>query len=294
MASPEIQQLINFLQNNGKSIANGSTKFSVTPEILRELNKILHTIKQDIYVSPLSTANLVSKYSNSNELMFLYDIVKKMSLLKISDTSSSHGFTIDLSDFTNLKYLELYKFNVKNIKGIHYLRENLEIVVCNRCLDKIGDLLLSPDPDSSVNSIWSKLKNAIFSRNCLSVIDQSFIYTPWLQYLDLSYNNLTDIRPLACLSNLTHLNISYNRLSCVPEIPMCKLEVLFLNHNHIEDIKGNVHNLFNFRFKKIEVWGFGSLSSSRELCSLSEFVSLNSLHPVSTSNRCFLKKHKVW
>lgn len=240
MTSPEIKQLIQFLQDNGKCVIDGETKFSVTSQILKELNKILRTIKEDIYVSPISTTNLVNKYSNSNDLMFLYDFIKKMPKLKISDTSSSHNFTIDVSDFTNLKYLEIYKFNVKDVKGIQFLRENLEMVVCNRCLDKIGDLILNSDPDSGVGPMWSKLLHGVFSRNNLNTIDQSFIYTPWLQYLDISYNNLTDLRPLTCLRNLTHLNVAYNRLSSVPEISMYKLEVLLMNHNYITDMSGKL------------------------------------------------------
>ncbi|XP_065212364.1 serine/threonine-protein kinase 11-interacting protein isoform X2 [Planococcus citri] len=238
MTSPEIKELIVFLQNNGRSVISGQKNFSVTPQILRELNKILRTIKEDIYVSPLSTTKLINKYASSNDLMFLYDFVTKMPKLKISDTSSSHSFTIDVSDFTNLKYLELYKFNVKDVKGIQFLRENLEIVVCTRCLDSIGDLILNSDSDNSVSLIWSKLQHAVFSCNGLSTLDRSFIYTPWLQYLDISYNNLTDLRPITCLSNLTHLNAAYNRLSSVPEMPISKLEVLLLNHNYITNISG--------------------------------------------------------
>lgn len=242
MASPEMKSLIKFLQNNGGTVISGHTKFSVTPPILKEINKITQTIKEDIYVSKLTNSDLINKYSNNNELMFLYDFVKKTPKLKISNSLSSHSSAVDVGDFTNLKYLELYKFNVKNIKGLQFLRENLEIVVCERCLDEVGDLLLNSESDNYVSCIWSKLRHVVIARNNLVALDQSFIHTPWLQYLDISYNNLTNLRELTCLMNLTHLNVSYNRLTEVPAFTMFKLKVLVLNNNYITDISGKTYS----------------------------------------------------
>lgn len=237
MTSPEIKTLIKFLQNNGGSVISGHNKFLVTPSILKEINTILHTVKEDIYVSSLTNSDLINKYSSKNELMFLYDFVKKTPKLKISNTVSSHDFYVDVSDFTNLKYLELYKFNVKHLKGIQFLRENLEMVVCLRSMDKIGNLLLNTE---SEDNIWSKLRHAILSRNNIYELDESFIYTPWLQYLDISYNQLTDLRQLTCLLNLTHLNASYNNLKEVPKLAVYKLKVLLISNNYISDISGKV------------------------------------------------------
>lgn len=232
---PEIKTLVKFLLNNGGPVISGHTKFSVTPQILKQINVILDKLKEDIYVSSLTNADLINKYAKKNELMFLYDFVKKTPKLKISNTASSHDFNVDIADFSNLKYLELYKFNVKHVKNLKFLRDHLEMVVCIRSIDNVGDLLLSPDSESN---IWNKLKHAILSRNDIQSIDQSFIYTPWLQYLDISYNHLSDLRPLTCLRNLTYLNASYNRLTEIPSFNLLELKTLLLSSNHISDLSG--------------------------------------------------------
>lgn len=240
MTSPEIKSLIKFLQNNGTSVIDGRTKFLVTPDILKEINKITQTVKEDIYVPKLTNNDLINKYFNNDELMFLYEFVKKTPKLKISNTLASHTFTVDIGDFISLKYLELYKFKVKYVKGLQFLRENLEIIVCFRCLDNVGDLLLNSESDNYISCIWSKLRHVVLARNNLVSLDQSFIHTPWLQYLDISYNNLTDLRQLTCLMNLTHLNASYNHLKELPMFNACKLKVLVLNNNYITDISGKL------------------------------------------------------
>lgn len=232
---PEIQTLIEFLHNNGGPVISGHTKFSVTPQILKQINIILDKVKKDIFVSPLTNTDLINKYEKKKELMFLYDFVKKTPKLKISNTASSHDFNVDIADFSNLNYLELYKFNVKHVKNLKFLRDHLDTVVCIRSLENVGDLLLSPDSDSD---IWSKLKNAKLSRNDIPSLDQSFIYTPWLQYLDISYNHLTDLRPLTCLRRLTYLNASYNRLTEIPPFDLSELRTLLLSSNHISDLSG--------------------------------------------------------
>lgn len=245
---PEIQTLVKFLLNNGGPVISGHTKFSVTPQILKQMNIILEKLKKDIYVTSLTNADLINKYAKKNELMFLYDFVKKTPKLKISNTASSHDFNVDITDFSNLKYLELYKFNVKLVKNLQFLRNHLEMVVCVRSIENVGDLFLCPESDSDSN-MWSKLKHVILSRNDIPTLDQSFIYTPWLQYLDISYNHLTDLRPLTCLRNLTYLNASYNRLTEIPPFTLFELKILLLSYNHISDISGKDNPLVSYYFQ---------------------------------------------
>ncbi len=232
--SDEIKALIRFLAHVGASIMKGHKKFTVTPAILRQINDLLEMMREDIFVSPLTNRDLICKFVK-NDLMFLYDFVKKTPNLKISNTVSSHEIIVDVQDFSNLNYLELYKFNVKRIRNVEFLRERLEAVVCVRSLENVGDLLLSRS--GLEDKIWT-LKHAIFSRNSISTLDQSFIYTPYLQYLDLSYNHLTDLRQLTCLLNLTYLNASYNNLKEAPKLLLFKLKTLLLSNNYITDITG--------------------------------------------------------
>lgn len=240
MVSQEIKELIEFLRFNGGAVINGHKKFSVTPFILKDINKIIHSIKDDLFKPNISTTSLIHKYSNSNDLLFLYEFIKKTPKLKISHTVTCCNFDIDISDFTNLKYLEVYKVNVAHIKGIQLLRENLEMIICTRCLDKIGDILLKEDATNNA-FMWSKLRHVVLARNGLVSLDNSFIHTPWLQYVDISYNHLCDLQPLACLCNLTYLNASFNNLIRVPilnEFSTSKLKVLILRNNYITDITG--------------------------------------------------------
>ena len=63
-------------------------------------------------------------------------------------------------------------------------------------------------------------------------------WTPGLTRLDCSHNAISDSLGLEMLSHLTHLNMSYNKLSHVPTFyPDLALSVLLLGYNNIEQLE---------------------------------------------------------
>ncbi|KAK9703722.1 Leucine Rich repeats (2 copies) [Popillia japonica] len=92
----------------------------------------------------------------------------------------------------------------------------LQYLICERCINKLGDLLDMCGADKTEGHTWCELKEAIFTHNGLKEIDNSLQYVPWLNTLDLSNNLIEDGSPLSALMNLKYLNLSFNKLTRVP------------------------------------------------------------------------------
>ncbi len=63
---------------------------------------------------------------------------------------------------------------------------------------------------------------------------------PWLESLDVGYNNLTDLRQVGFHPSLRSLNMMWLRMKNVDEIAerMPKLRVVYLQHSEIKDLSG--------------------------------------------------------
>ncbi|CAH0396182.1 unnamed protein product [Bemisia tabaci] len=266
-----ISKFISLLQVNGHKVLRGELKLKLTDEFLTEINALLK-----------SHVNSVQSKERKNKIQFLRNFLGNTLKLKINQasingsslrgssqsssqiSSSSSDFTqpssslgssiiysvsqtvLDLTDFTKLKYLELYKVSPLNIIGYQFLRSQLETIICMRCLNSVSDVLVLDDnrrESSRGQYLWSELRYLVLQHNRLKSVDNSFIYTPWLQFLDLSFNEIKSINKSIFdpLTNLKYLNVSYNFLTNVPTFNMAtsrKLQVLLLQHNLIDDLSG--------------------------------------------------------
>lgn len=154
---------------------------------------------------------------------------------------------IDISKFTNLKTIELQKVAAKQLIGLQQFRAHLEQLICVRGLSEgIREIIVECGGDGTTTGfLWNDLKTADFSYNNLKNIDNSFEYTPYLETLNLSHNQLVDVSPIRCLPNLKVVNLSYNRLTKIPIFHTDvyrKLQTLLIVANFIEDIN-DVANL---------------------------------------------------
>lgn len=86
---------------------------------------------------------------------------------------------------------------------------------------------------------WNALNTVDFSYNALEFLDDSFEYTPYLQVINLSHNQVADFDALSRLPNLKVVDLSFNRLIRIPSFhpDACrKMQRLLLTSNFIEDI----------------------------------------------------------
>uniref|UniRef100_A0AAX7T104 PX domain-containing protein n=1 Tax=Astatotilapia calliptera TaxID=8154 RepID=A0AAX7T104_ASTCA len=67
-------------------------------------------------------------------------------------------------------------------------------------------------PVTAVIPVWRNLTTLDMSHNCISSIDSSVKLMPKVEFLDLSYNQLSSVENLQHLYNLVHVDLSYNNL----------------------------------------------------------------------------------
>lgn len=241
----EISRLAALLREHGDKVLNEVCKFTLSTKLLDDLNHSFNmlTEQRDAMSSSFSRSNSNVNTEIFRDVQFLNDFLQRSVSLKLVHNLYSLTTTenADLKNFKNLKLLELIKVQCKNVQGIQSLRAQLQYLVCIRSISEVGEILEKCGADASQGLVWNELKEAVFNHNDLESIDNSFEYAPWLHTLDLSHNEIQDIRPLNCLYNLKHLNLGYNKLISIPTFTgqICnRLQVLIICNNFIEDITG--------------------------------------------------------
>ncbi|KAF2885489.1 hypothetical protein ILUMI_20639 [Ignelater luminosus] len=241
----QISQLAAILRENGDQVLNSVSKFALSATLLCNLNNSFASVieQRDSINSTFQVINSSNvKAEIYRDLQFLHDFVQRTVSLKLTPTlfANPSSEIVDISKFKNLKLLELNKVNVNTTAGLQTLRTQLQYLICIRSIDSLSDLLEKCGADDTQGFIWCELKEASFCHNKLTQIDSSLEFVPWLNTLDLSHNHIRDARPLSCLPNLKHLNLSYNHLESFPLFTgqLCnRLQVLILGNNFIEDIR---------------------------------------------------------
>jgi len=113
-----------------------------------------------------------------------------------------------------------------------------------------------------------------------------------LKYLDLTANQLSDIKPLTNLSNLYLLYLSYNQISDIsPLANLTNLELLEVDGNRINDIKP-LSNLANLKFLYL---GHNQINDIKPLIKLNKleylYLSYNKISDINTlANLTYLQR----
>lgn len=175
------------------------------------------------------------------DLQLIYDFVQILVHLHISQliTDDELEAAVDLVHFRNLQKIEIHKLPVHKLKGLRRLRNQLEEISCHHCLAQCRDVLRACGGDKCGDQIWSELRTIDFSFNALRRIDDSLRWTPWVQKLNLSHNQLSveSLGPLKYLPNLKYLDLSYNQLEAIPKLApeaSRRLQLLRVKANFIQ------------------------------------------------------------
>lgn len=252
MDPKKIHNLSKLIRQQGDKLLTSEFKFTLTGELLRALNDSFSLIidDQELMTAPQTFQVIRPNNSKSNvfrELMFIYDFIQKTLVLKLTKyiddetIDDDDSCTLDISKFRNLTTLEIQRVCIKRIVGLQQLRQQLQELVVEKSLTDIKDLIMHCAGDNCSGFIWNSLKRLDFSYNNLERVDNSFEFTPYLQFLNLSHNKIVQISALVYLPNLKILNLSYNHLTNIPKLNIesyRRLQVLIMNDNFIEDISG--------------------------------------------------------
>ena len=271
MQCTEISNLVKILKNNGDQILDASSKLCLSSSLLSKINESFTKIvgKCDTHV-PFHVVDSNS-HDEMSDVKLLYDFVQKVTSVKIwSDVPNQ---LIDIKPFRNVKKLELYRCKSSLIGGLKFLRGRLESLSCVRSAASLREVLENCGSDRTEGCVWSKLADLVFCHNDIRSLDAGLEFVPMLSSADLSHNLIKDMQTVTCLSNLKHLNLSFNRIETIPVITgqlSSTLEILILRNNYIDDVRelGNLVNLFELDLSNNCLVEHGSLAPLLNLSSL--------------------------
>ncbi|GLG93730.1 Serine/threonine kinase 11-interacting protein [Gryllus bimaculatus] len=238
-----ISMLAELLRKTGDKVLQGDKTLLLNETLLKSLNDSFKFLaeEQDSDASFQVTKTNNSKESIFHDIQFLHDFIQKVLHISVArdTTRSVRNFILDINKFKSLQSLELTKIPVRNVTGIEQVRTQLQCVVCVQGLLQLQDLLVNCGADHSAADVWEELVEVVFTYNALGAIDNSFMYTPALQTIDLSHNRLKNFCVEDSLPNLKYLNLNFNLLQSVPSFGKegaCKLKTLLLRNNYLTDL----------------------------------------------------------
>ena len=139
----EIIQLAKLLRDKGDKVLNANSKLSLSTSLLNNLNAAFTLIvnETDDLECSFQVCNS-SKNEIFRDIKFLHDFVQKTEGLKIT-LSINDSKTCDISKFRHLKFLEMHKISISDVKGIQGIRGQLECIIFTggSCVNNINQLL---------------------------------------------------------------------------------------------------------------------------------------------------------
>lgn len=270
MELSDIKKLSAILQENGDKILDGTSKLSMSINLLQYLNESFNLIIDEkdlsspgVFSAPPTTFQVIhtsnSRLEIFRDLQFLHDFIQKAIGLKVTNYTNILAVgpleqfegTADISKFRSLKLLEIRKVPVHYLTGIGQLRSRIQCIICVKSLTKqnLDEILIECGADGSNGFLWSELREATFTHNNLRTVQSKGLnLVPFLQVLDLSHNKLKDAGSLEVLHNLKHLNLSFNQLESLPlfsQEQSNKLQSISIKNNYIDDLSGKEYGLDN-------------------------------------------------
>uniref|UniRef100_A0A8C9QVN8 Nischarin n=1 Tax=Scleropages formosus TaxID=113540 RepID=A0A8C9QVN8_SCLFO len=226
--------------------------------LLRPLQ--LYAITQQLRLATPTCANGDAKA----DLGHILDFTCRLKYLKIPGTRGTvgtsniqeHLLPFDLSIFKSLLQIEVNSHcESQQIKGLPSLKPSLATMSIHYCAASMKDILVpeasefaqwevegvaSDCPVTAVIPTWKMLTTLDMSHNSLKCIDESVKLIPKVEFLDLSYNDLTLVENLQHLYNLIHLDLSYNKLTTLEGVhtKLGNIKTLNLAGNQLESLLG--------------------------------------------------------
>ncbi|XP_005181896.2 uncharacterized protein LOC101890827 isoform X1 [Musca domestica] len=248
MDPQKISELAKLLRNNGDKILSCESTLTLSGSLLRALNDAFTLIVDSLEVGEVQNFQVLKPMNSKppvfRDLQLIHDFVQKTALLCLVHYPGDEYYgKIDISKFCALKRLEVQKIDIKQLAGIQRLRGQLEHLICIKSIKTVDDIITHCGGDNSNGFVWNELKNADFSYNNLQCVDTSLEFAQYLQHLNLRHNKLQSVKAIKWLPHLKTLDLSFNRLTQIPQFHMdaCKrLQSLNMSNNLLEDLMGIV------------------------------------------------------
>ncbi|XP_049624256.1 serine/threonine-protein kinase 11-interacting protein [Suncus etruscus] len=240
-----VWKLAGLLRESGDVVLAGCSTLSLLTRTLQQLNHVF-----ELYLGPWGPGQkgfvaLPSHPADSPiilQLQFLFDVLQKtLSLKLVHVPGPGLPAPIKIFPFKSLRTLELRGIPLSRLHGLRSIYSQLETLICHKSLQALEDLLSSCGGDFCSALPWLALQSADFSYNTLTALDSSLSLLSAVRFLNLSHNRVQDCEDfLRDLSELCHLDISYNHLLFVPRMGPSRaaLGTLILRGNELQSLHG--------------------------------------------------------
>uniref|UniRef100_A0A8C1TFT7 Nischarin n=1 Tax=Cyprinus carpio TaxID=7962 RepID=A0A8C1TFT7_CYPCA len=225
--------------------------------LLRPLQ--LYAVTQQLKLAKPTCAN----GDATADLGHILDFTCRLKYLKIPGMKAAVGTSnieeqslpFDLSIFKSLLQIEISDCDAGQIKGLPSLKPTLATLSIHLSASSMKEILVPEasefaqwepegvDTDCPVTAIiprWKMLTTLDMSRNFICCIDDSVKLIPEVEFLDLSYNELSLVENLQHLYNLVHLDLSFNKLTVLEGVhtKLGNIKTLNLSGNQLETLSG--------------------------------------------------------
>ncbi|KAM9736235.1 serine/threonine-protein kinase 11-interacting protein isoform 2-T2 [Dama dama] len=266
-----VWKLAGLLRESGDVVLSGHSTLTLLTATLQHLNHVF-----ELHLGPwgpgqIGFVALPSHPADSPiilQLQFLFDVLQKTLSLKLVHVPGlGLSGPIKIFPFKSLRQLELRGVPLHCLHGLRGIYSQLETLICSRSLQALEELLSACGGDLCSALPWLALLSADFSYNALTALDSSLRLLSALRFLNLSHNQVQDCKGfLMDLSELCHLDISYNHLRLVPKMGPsgAALGTLILRGNELQSLHG-LEQLRNLRHLDV---AYNLLERHRELAPL--------------------------
>uniref|UniRef100_A0A672QR93 Nischarin n=1 Tax=Sinocyclocheilus grahami TaxID=75366 RepID=A0A672QR93_SINGR len=193
------------------------------------------------------------------DLGHILDFTCRLKYLKIPGMKAMVGTSnieeqslpFDLSIFKSLLQIEVKKLTICVLSGsptlatlsIHLSASSMKEILVPEASEFAQWEPEGVDTDCPVTAIiptWKMLTTLDMSRNFIRCIDDSVKLIPAVEFLDLSYNELSLVENLQHLYNLVHLDLSFNKLTVLEGVhtKLGNIKTLNLSGNQLETLSG--------------------------------------------------------
>ncbi|XP_059962788.1 serine/threonine-protein kinase 11-interacting protein isoform X5 [Mesoplodon densirostris] len=286
-----VWKLAGLLRESGDVVLSGCSTLSLLTATLQQLNHVF-----ELHLGPWGPGQtgfvaLPSHPADTPvilQLQFLFDVLQKTLSLKLVHVPGlGLPGPIKIFPFKSLRQLELRGVPLHCLHGLRAIYSQLETLICSRSLQALEELLSACGADLCSALPWLALLSADFSYNTLTALDSSLRLLSALRFLNLSHNQVQDCEGfLMDLSELCHLDVSYNHLRLVPRMGPsgAALGTLILRGNELQSLRG-LEQLRNLRHLDV---AYNLLERHRELSPLWLLAELRKgrPRPASASSSC--------
>ncbi|XP_067360925.1 nischarin isoform X3 [Channa argus] len=269
----------------------------------------LYSISQQLRLGKQTCCNGDAK----TDLGHILDFTCRLRYLKISGTRGSVGTSniqecslpFDLSFFKSLLQVEISECSSQQIQGLSSMRSSLATMSIHRTTETMMSILVpeasefsqwepegaeSGCPVTAIIPVWRNLTTLDMSHNCISTIDSSVKLIRKVEFLDLSYNQLSSVENLQHLYNLVHVDLSYNSLHVLEaaHTRLGNIKTLSLAGNQLDRLTGltKLYSLVNLDLSHNQL---AQLEEIRNIGSLPCLEKLN----LSSNPMCIIPDYRT-